>query len=62
VDAYNFFANYYYAKLLQNVLHSPKEARKYFMMAEYLIKYNYAKFDTLQEREYLINDLKKELR
>jgi len=60
-EPYDFYANYYYGKVLKNELHKRKEGLKYLEMAEYIFYNRHPKFETSNEKEFLKADLKKEL-
>ena len=57
----NFYANYYFAKILKNEMKKPKEAEPYFMYAKYLIDQKITKFDTIRELQFLKSDIRREL-
>jgi cytochrome c-type biogenesis protein CcmH/NrfG len=60
-DPYNFYANYYYGKVLKNELGREKEGMSYLMMADFLLKYHNPKFKTSQEKRFIKRDLFNEL-
>lgn len=57
----NFYANYYFAKILKNEMKRLKEAEPYFMYAKYLIDQKIIKFDTIRELQFLKSDIRREL-
>lgn len=60
-EPYDFYANYYYGKVLKNELGNQKEGLKYIMMAEYIFYHESPEFDNEDEMSFLENDLKNEL-
>jgi len=60
-EPFNFYANYYYAKILQNELENPEDAKAYFLVSEYIFKELDPQFKTSQERNFLKKDLADEL-
>jgi len=56
----DFYANYYYGKVLKNELGEQVEGLKYLKMADYIFHNLNPKFDTLEEKSYLESDLKDE--
>ncbi len=60
-NPYDFYANYYYGKVLKNELNNPKEGMKYIMMADYILHHKNPKFENEDEKSFLENDLKHEL-
>jgi tetratricopeptide (TPR) repeat protein len=58
---YSFYANYYLGKVLKNSLSREDDARKYLMMADYIITYKNPEFKDKNEFIFLKNDLKSEL-
>jgi cytochrome c-type biogenesis protein CcmH/NrfG len=60
-DPFNFYANYYYAKILKNELDNPTDAKAYFLVCKYILKELNPKFKTVQERDFLKKDLADEL-
>lgn len=59
-DSYNFYANYYYAKLLKNVL-SVKGWKPYMLLAKYIIEERNPQFDSEDEKGFLVEDIGYEL-
>ncbi len=60
-EPYDFYANYYYGKVLKNELGNEKEGLKYIMMADYIFHHENPEFDSEDEKSFLENDLKNEL-
>ncbi len=60
-DIYNFYANYYYGKLLKNEIGDKKEGLAHLMLADYILKYEHPKFKTKEERSFISKDLAYEL-
>ncbi len=60
-EPYDFYANYYYGKVLKNELGREKEGLQYIMMANYIFYHNRPKFKNQDEKSFLANDLKNEL-
>ncbi len=60
-DVYNFYANYYYGKLLKNELGDMKEGLAHLMLADYVLKYEHPHFSTESERDFIAKDLAYEL-
>ena len=60
-EPYNFYANYYYGKVLKNSLDNEKEGQKYLLMAYYLIIYTKPEFENEAEAVFLKNDLEFEI-
>jgi len=60
-EPYNFYANYYYGKILKNELDKEEDGQAYLMAAEYVLKYRHPKFKTNEEKEFIKNDLANEL-
>ncbi len=56
----NFYANYYYGKVLKNELGREKEGLQYLKMADYIFHHQNPKFDTFEEKSYLESDLRDE--
>ncbi len=59
---YDFYGNYYYGKVLKNELDKPEEGLKYIKMAEYIFYHENPQFENEDEKAFLENDLKDELR
>ena len=60
-NPYDFYANYYYGKVLKNELNNAKEGMKYLKMAEYLFVHHNPSFERESEKDFLKHDLKREL-
>ena len=60
-EPYNFYANYYYGKVLKNELNQEGLGLQYLKMADYILHYQMPAFDSKDEKAYLENDLKHEL-
>jgi len=60
-EPFNFYANYYYAKILKNELDRQEDATAYFLASKFIFKELDPKFKTSQEREFLKKDLADEL-
>ena len=60
-EPYNFYANYYYGKVLKNELDHQSEGMVFLKMADYLFHYTNPHFQTADERSFLKNDLEHEL-
>jgi cytochrome c-type biogenesis protein CcmH/NrfG len=60
-EPYNFYANYYYGKVLKNELNQESLGMQYLKMADYILYFKTPSFDTKDEKHYLENDLKHEL-
>jgi cytochrome c-type biogenesis protein CcmH/NrfG len=60
-DPFNFYANYYYAKILKNELDRQEDAKAYFLASKFILKELDPKFKTSQEREFIKKDLADEL-
>ncbi len=60
-DPFNFYANYYYGKILKNELHKPEDGQSYILAAEYIFNNMKPKFKSKQERDFLKKDLIDEL-
>ncbi len=58
---YDFYANYYYGKVLKNSLDNEKEGQKYLLMADYIITYKEPEFENEAEVDFLKNDLEFEI-
>lgn len=59
-DSYNFYANYYYAKLLKNAL-SVNGWKPFMLLAKYIIEKKDPKFDSEDEKDFVIEDIEYEL-
>ncbi len=59
---YDFYANYYYGKVLKNELGKSKKGRQYLMMADYIFHHENPTFESSDEKAFLENDLKYELK
>lgn len=60
-EPYDFYANYYYGKVLKNELDQKEEGLKYIKMADYIFHYENPEFEKEDEKSFLENDLKNEL-
>jgi cytochrome c-type biogenesis protein CcmH/NrfG len=60
-EPYNFYANYYYGKVLKNELNQESLGMQYLKMADYILYFKNPSFDSKDEKYYLENDLKHEL-
>jgi cytochrome c-type biogenesis protein CcmH/NrfG len=60
-EPYDFYANYYLGKVLKNALDNEREAKKYLLMADYILQYENPEFDNTQEVDFLTHDLEVEL-
>jgi cytochrome c-type biogenesis protein CcmH/NrfG len=59
-DSYNFYANYYYSKLLKNSLND-KRWKSYMMLAEYILVHQDLEFQNLDEKSLIRDDIRDEL-
>jgi cytochrome c-type biogenesis protein CcmH/NrfG len=58
---YDFYANYYYGKVLKNSLNDEKEGQKYLLMADYILTHLKPWFENEAEVDFLKNDLEYEI-
>lgn len=61
-EPYDFYGNYYYGKVLKNELNQEEEGLKYLKMADYIFHYEDPEFENADEKAFLENDLKHELK
>jgi cytochrome c-type biogenesis protein CcmH/NrfG len=61
-EPYDFYGNYYYGKVLKNELNQKEEGLKYLKMADYIFHYEKPEFESEEEKAFLENDLKDELK
>jgi len=61
-DPYNFYANYYYGKILKNELGKIEDGNSYLLAAKYIFDNKKPKFKTSSERDFIKKDLDIELK
>jgi cytochrome c-type biogenesis protein CcmH/NrfG len=60
-EPYDFYANYYLGKVLKNALDNERDAKKYLLMAEYILQHENPEFENSQELDFVTHDLEVEL-
>ena len=61
-DPYNFYANYYYGKILKNELGKVEDGNSYLLAAKYIFDNKKPKFKNRAERDFIKKDLDIELK
>jgi len=59
---YNFYANYYYGKILKNELGKVEDGNSYLLAAKYIFDNKNPKFKNMAERDFIKKDLDIELK
>jgi len=59
-DSYSFYANYYYSKLLKNVLRE-KGWKPYMLLSKFIIENQNPKFKSEDEKDFFVGDIEHEL-